>query len=636
MCGICGIFNFGTSKDADQDLLRKMCDTIRHRGPDDEGYYTNGGIGLGMRRLAIIDLHTGQQPISNEERTIWVVNNGEIYNFQQLRETLIKKGHRFYTRSDTEVIVHLYEDHGVDFVNHLRGMFAFAIWDANKNSLVLGRDRLGKKPLNYALRNGTLIFGSEIKSILEHPHINKDVDLEALDSYLTYQYIPSPLTIFRGIQKLPPASTLTCDKNGNIDIRQYWDIDFRSKLDLSEEEYGERILHKLKEATKLRMISDVPLGAFLSGGIDSSAVVGLMSELSPRPIKTFAIGFEDQEFSELKHARLVADHFRTDHTEFVVKPKMVEVLPKLIWHYGEPYADSSAFPSYYLARETRKFVTVALCGDGGDENFAGYLRYRGQLKANSLSKIYPFLGGRIIAKLFRLLPESTEKISLIHRANSVSQTLLESPAYRNIRWYYFFRNYQKEQIYSDWMKNSLGSRNAYDYMAGVHSRSQAKAFLDKLLYTDIKAYLAEDLLVKMDIATMANSLEVRSPFLDHEFMEFTAQIPPRLKLKGRTLKYILKKCLKGFVPEKILSRPKWGFGPPVGRWFRSDLKDYVREILLDPASLDRGYFDKAYVKQMVHEHIEGGKDHTSRIWALLMLELWHKIYIDGDSPISLQ
>jgi len=626
MCGICGIFDYGSRKDVSQALLRKMCDTIIHRGPDEEGYYTSGSIGLGMRRLSIIDLQTGQQPIHNEEKSVWVINNGEIYNFQELRESLQKKGHHFYTKSDTEVIVHLYEDHGIDCVQHLRGMFAFAIWDTNEQKLFLARDRLGKKPLSYTLHNGTFLFGSEIKCILAHPAISKKVDLRSLDSYLTYQYVPGPASIFEGISKLPPAHTLTCDRSGQVRIQQYWDMDYRNKWSLSEEEYCVQIRERLKEATKIRMISDVPLGAFLSGGIDSSAVVGMMSEVSPTPVKTFSIGFEEQEYSELAYARQVAELFGTDHTEFIVKPQMVEVLEKLMWHYGEPYADSSAFPSYYLANETRKFVTVALCGDGGDENFAGYLMYRALKRAHTLARIYRSMGGKAIKRLMDLIPTSAERVDFIRKAKKAATVLLKPPSSMNIHWYSFFNDEQKDMLYTDRMKNILDGVDADEFMARSFRNAPVDHWLDRLLYTDIKTYLPEDLLVKMDIATMANSLEVRSPFLDHRFMEFTAKIPFHLKLKGSTLKHILKKSMEGFLPKNILHRRKMGFGLPIIEWFRTDLKDYVRDVLLSEACLDRGYFKKDYIEEILDEHMFQNKNHANRIWALLMLEIWHRSF----------
>ncbi|MFH1784734.1 MAG: asparagine synthase (glutamine-hydrolyzing) [bacterium] len=461
MCGICGVFNYGSKESVDKDLLHKMCNVMIHRGPDEEGYYVKGDIGLGIRRLAIIDLKTGHQPIHNEDKSIWVIDNGEIYNFQELRENLEKKGHRFYTKTDTEAIVHLYEDYGIDCVKYLRGMFAFALWDETKKKLFLVRDRLGKKPLNYMIKNRGLVFGSEIKCILENPEIKKEVNLEALHYYLTYQYIPSPLTMFEGIEKLPPASILSCDEKGNINIRRYWNLNYRNKLNLEEEEYIEQIRSKLKEATKLRMISDVPVGAFLSGGLDSSVIVGLMSEISSEPVKTFSIGFEEQDFSELHYARIVAKHFGTNHTEFIVKSQMVEILPKLIWHYGEPYADSSALPSYYVANETRKHVTVALNGDGGDENFAGYLRYRAHKIAYFVANIYKYSGGKIVNRILDLFPESSNQRNLLRKAKRFSSALFEPPEYRNIRWHCFFNNEQKMKLYSKNMRTKFLQHNAY-------------------------------------------------------------------------------------------------------------------------------------------------------------------------------
>ncbi len=637
MCGICGIFNYSSKLPIEKKLLNKMCNAIIHRGPDDEGYYFSpdsavhgSQIGLGIRRLSIIDLQTGHQPIHNEDAKIWVIDNGEIYNFQELRLNLQEKGHKFYTKTDTEVIVHLYEDYGIDCVKYLRGMFAFALWDEKKRKLFLVRDRLGKKPLSYTIHNGYLIFGSEIKCILEISEIKREINLEALHYYLTYQYVPSPLSMFKNIKKLPPASILSCDEQGNINIQNYWNLNYRNKLNLREEEYGEQIREKLKEATKLRMISDVPLGAFLSGGIDSSAIVGLMSEISSEPVKTFSIGFEEQDFSELEYARLVANHFGTNHQEFIVKPQMIDILPKLVWHYGEPYADSSALPSYYVARETRKYVTVALNGDGGDENFAGYMRYKANKIAYFVAKIYRYAGGKRINFILDLFAESSNQQNFLRKAKRFSSALFESPEYRNIQWHCFFNNEQKMRLYSDEMRDRFAKVNAYDYMAEIFINAPADDFLDKILYTDVRTYLPEDLLVKMDIAAMANSLEVRSPFLDHKFMEFAVQIPAYFKLRGLTLKYILKKSMKGFLPKKILNRSKMGFGIPIAKWFRQDLKEYIKEILLDKKSTKRGYFNHKYVEQMIEEHISGRRDHGYRLWALLMFELWHRIYIDGE------
>jgi asparagine synthase (glutamine-hydrolysing) len=630
MCGICGRLNFNDEL-VTKEFIHRMCQVLKHRGPDDEGIYINPKseirnpkIGMGVRRLKVIDLETGHQPIHNEDKRIWIVCNGEIYNFKDLRMDLEKRGHKFYTKSDTETIIHLYEDYGIDCVKYLRGMFAFAIWDERKRGLFLARDRLGQKPLVYAMINGSFIFASEIKSILENPEVEKEVNLEALHHYLTYQYIPASLTMFSGIKKLPPASILICNAKGEIKIERYWDLNYKNKLKLSEPEYCEKILELLREAVELRLISDVPLGAFLSGGIDSSAVVGIMSQLMDRPVKTFSIGFEEEDFSEINYARTIAKYFHTDHYEFIVKPETIEILPKLIWHYNEPFADSSALPTYYLARETRKHVTVALNGDGGDENFAGYDRYKAN-KIASYCNIIPRSLKRIAAGMAGKLP--------MRKANRFFQAINESPERRNIRWHCFFDNERKNKLYSEEMRKKLSYLDAYDYMINVFQEAEADDFLDKILYTDINTYLPGDLLVKMDIATMAHSLEARSPFLDHKFMEFNARIPSRFKLKGLTSKYILKKALKGLLPEEILKRGKMGFGIPIGKWFRYQLKDYIREILLDTRNLQRGYFTRESIRQLLDEHISGKVDHGYRLWALLNLELWHRMFIDGTLKV---
>src|SRR5882724_2545747 len=402
MCGIAGIVHSDRS-DVDQDLLARMCAAIRHRGPDDDGFYVNGPVGLGMRRLAIIDLNTGQQPIHNQDRTAWIVFNGEIYNYRELRDQLEKLGHTFYTNSDTEAIIHAYDRYGADCPRHLRGMFAFAIWNERTQELFLARDRVGKKPLLYAEVNGQFVFGSEFTALLQHPDIGKDIDVEALHHYLSFMCVPAPLTAYRAIRKLEPGHSLRW-KNGEIKIERYWQPNFSKKLKISEEEAGERLIEVLRDAVKVRLMSEVPLGAFLSGGIDSSAVVALMSEVSSEPVKTFSIGFEEQDFSELHHARRVAEHVGADHHEFIVRPDAMEILPTLVEHYGEPFADSSAVPSYYVSRETRKYVTVALNGDGGDECFAGYQRYAGMSIAQKYANLPGKLRDGVISNVVAALP----------------------------------------------------------------------------------------------------------------------------------------------------------------------------------------------------------------------------------------
>ncbi|HLD36769.1 MAG TPA: asparagine synthase (glutamine-hydrolyzing) [Planctomycetota bacterium] len=638
MCGICGRINFdpngtsfGRNTPVSDDLMHRMCDTIIHRGPDSEGIFNSQSqisnpksqIALGIRRLAIIDLTTGDQPIHNEDKSIWLVLNGEIYNFQELRDGLLKKGHSFYTKTDTEVIVHLYEEYGVDCVKHLRGMFALALWDNNKGQLFLARDRLGKKPLYYAQTDRYLIFGSEMKAILANPEIKKEVDLDALDYYLTYYYIPSPLSIFKGIRKLPPASYLVCDANGAIKIERYWQIDYRAKHSLSQKEYCNRIMELLEESTKIRMISDVPLGALLSGGIDSSAIVGLMARNSSKPIKTFSIGFGETGYSELKYAKLVAEHFKTEHHEFIVTPKVIDILPDLVWHYGEPYADSSMLPSYYVARETRKHVTVALNGDGGDENFAGYPRYLAQkLMSLPLARILSRMANLLIPPLGPADPKSF--FTRLKRFTAVAGL---NPAQRYLVWQLCFNSAYRQKLYSPLIRDKI-NQPSENYLMDIYNHAKADNHLDRMLYTDVTAYLPEDLLVKMDIASMANSLESRSPFLDHKLMEFSAGIPANLKLKGFTLKHLLKKSLKGFLPDEILMRGKMGFGVPISRWFRGELKGYLQEILSAESIRKRGYLQPEPIQELIRQHLAGQADHGARLWALLVLELWFREFID--------
>src|SRR3989339_367936 len=625
MCGITGIYNYGNDKPIEKGILQKMCDVIRHRGPDSEGIFLRNSVGLGIRRLAIIDLQTGNQPIHNEDNTLWIVLNGEIYNFIELKKDL-SKNHSFYTKTDTEVILHLYEQYGEKCVEHLRGMFAFAIWDEKNKKIFIAKDRVGKKPLYYTLINGSFVFASEIKSILEYIKKTPETDLEAIDLYLTYQYIPSPKTIFKNIKSLLPAHTLTCDKNGNIKTEKYWDLDFIKKTDLSFAEACKKTESLLTEATDLRMISDVPLGAFLSGGHDSSIIVGLMSKLSKQPVKTFSIGFDESEFSELKYARIAANHFKTDHHEFIVKASFIDILPRLVWHYGQPYADSSALPSYFVSNETRKHVTVALNGDGGDETFGGYLRYKAMKGSMFFSFPFQMLGSNLTKKIASFIPYSEEKRFFRYMKRMIS-ALSNSPELRNLQWHYYSSNEAKEKLYTNSMKQNFNN-NTYKYLAGIFKNAPANNTMDRTFYTDIKAYLPECLLVKMDIASMANSLEARSPFLDHKVMEFSASLPPSWKVHGLTTKYILKKTFNNFLPKEIINRKKMGFGIPVGKWFRNEWKNYFIETVMSKKALERGYFKKESLEQLFKEHQESKRDNGYRLWALLMLELWHRVYVD--------
>lgn len=631
MCGICGKININNREVVDARLIHKMTEVLKHRGPDDEGIYINGNVGIGHRRLSIIDLSKdARQPMSNEDKSIWIVCNGEIYNFQELRKVLEKKGHIFCSRSDTEVIIHLYEELGTDCVEKLRGMFAFCIWDEKRKRLFLARDRIGQKPLNYAIKNGNIIFASEIKSILQDPEISREVDINALDSYLTYQYVPAPETMFSGINKLPPAHSLVWE-NGKIKIERYWNLNFQNKINMAEDEFCQRILDLLTEATKIRLVSDVPLGVFLSGGIDSSAIVGLMSKLSTHPVKTFSIGFEEETFNELKYARKVAKIFATDHHEYIVKPEALNILPKIIWHFNEPFADSSCIPTYYLSKMTRQEVTVALNGDGGDETFAGYERYVANKIANIYNLIPQSIRKNLVSFITTVLPESTRRKDFIKRFKRFAKANDSSRERRYARWMSIFDDDLKSNLYSEKLKNRLKGIDSWNYLLDVYRQSDANNFIDATLFVDIMTYLPGDLLVKIDISSMANSLEARSPFLDHKLMEFAASIPSNLKLKGWTTKYLLKKALTKILPKDILNRRKAGFGVPIGTWFRQELKDYAYDILLSEKSLKRGYFKKEAIKRILDEHTKGKIDHGARIWSLINFELWHQMFIDNYS-----
>lgn len=651
MCGICGILNVGSGDEIKEDTIRRMCSVMEYRGPDDEGIYSgweeNGkkNVGLGIRRLAIIDLETGHQPIHNEDKTIQIVCNGEIYNFQELRKELESQGHYFYTNSDVETIVHLYETHGIDCLKFLRGMFAFAIWDNRKKSLFLARDRIGQKPLCYTEYRGQLIFASEIKSILQIPGIPREVNLEAIHHYLTYRYVPAPLTAFKNITKLPPAHYLVWEK-GKVSVNRYWNLNrffaplrmtgsgvrmtgsgIRTTGEMRERDYCERIRELLEEAVKLRLVSDVPLGTFLSGGIDSSIITGLMSKLMNKPVKTFSIGFEDKAYDELQYARTIARHFKTDHHEYVVKPDAIEILPKLIWHYNEPFADSSSIPSYYVAKETRREVTVALNGDGGDENFAGYPRYKALRIAEYYDRM-PLKIRKFLQKTAMQIPPQPNRKSFLWRMNKFLKPINLTREQRYVNWICFFDNDEKNRLYTPSFKEETKGIDSFDYLNKYHEMSGCDDFLDSALFTDIMTYLPDDLLVKIDIAAMANSLEARSPFLDHKFIEFAASIPSNLKLHGLGNKYILKKAFSDFLPPSILSRTKMGFAVPISKWLRSELKEYACEILLDKHTVERGYFRKKYIKQLFDEHCREQYDHGYLLWTLLNFELWHRMFID--------
>ena len=654
MCGICGEIAFNNAVRVAP--FQRMGRVMTYRGPDDEGMVffrgnkyleakdpqsfplTGSGfeVALGHCRLSIIDLSTAaHQPMCNEDGRIWIVFNGEIYNFQEIRERLVKRGHLFKSKSDTEVILHAYEEWGVECLGLFRGMFAFGIWDSNLQRLFIARDRLGKKPLVYFHQNDHFAFASEIKALLQLPGVERKVNLHALHHYLTYQYVPSPDTIFEGIKKIPPAHYLLYDRYGTPKIERYWKLNFNAGsgtyTDIKELE--DRVRGELEESVKLRLISDVPLGAFLSGGVDSSLIVGIMAKLSGKPVKTFSIGFEEKEFDELSYARMVSDHFATEHHEFVVKPNAIEILPKLVWHYNEPFADSSAIPTYYVANLTKEFVKVVLTGDAGDENFAGYPRYLRAKWVTTFTKMPEKLRKDLLPKFLRAFSTLGWRKEKLNRLSDFVGCLSADQARNYTEQIKVFNAEEKEDVYTEDFREKVEKIEPLDFLLKKFQESGTENLLEQLLYVDMNSYLPEDLLVKIDIATMANSLEARVAFLDHKFMELVAGIPSHLKLKGTTAKFILKEAFSNFLPETILKRKKMGFVVPVSRWFRNELKDYVYEILLDSRSLNRGYFKRKGIEGLLSDHLKLRYDHSAKIWALLFLEIWFRVFMDkeGDS-----
>ncbi len=634
MCGIVGIVDL-RRRPVDRAVLERMTDALQHRGPDDAGQYLDGEVGLGQRRLSIIDVAHGRQPMSNEDRTIWVSFNGEIYNFRTLREELEKRGHRFATRCDTEVILHAYEEYGIDCLAHFRGMFALAVWDAGRRRLFLARDRVGKKPLFYIEADGCFVFASELQGLVRHPAVSQEIDPTAIDDYLTYGYIPAPKTPYRGVRKLPPAHYLTLEltkakaAHGRINCQRYWQLQYAPKLDLDEVEAAEGLVEQLEEAVRLRLISDVPLGALLSGGVDSSLVVALMSRLSAGAVKTFSIGFDEADFDELPYARLVARRYGTDHHELVVRPNALEVLPTLVRHYGEPYADSSAVATFYVAKLTRQFVTVALNGDGGDENLAGYERYLGCLLGSTYRKIPRLARKALIEPWLRVIPESLPRRHRLGQAKRFLRAASLPPAECYLHWMSYFRARQKRGLYTAEFQSELAGHDGGRWLLGLLDslgRNGADP-LDALLAADVESYLPYDLLVKMDIATMANSLEARSPFLDHKVMEFCARLPSRYKRRGTTLKYLLKKVARGILPAENLNRRKMGFGVPVGEWMRGELRAEMESLLLSPGARTRRYLRPSAVRRLLQQHFEAKHDYAFQLWALFWLELWHREFL---------
>ena len=626
MCGITGIVGRRPGSMVDEAVIRRMCRTIVHRGPDDEGVYVHGPVGIGMRRLSIIDLAGGHQPVHNEDETVWVVFNGEIYNYPELRTQLERHGHRFYTNTDTEVIVHLYEDLGVDCVHKLRGMFAFAIYDERRRALLLARDRLGKKPLHYALTDDALLFGSEIKAILAAAPELVEIDREALLQFFYFSYIPDPRTAYTRIQKLPPAHTLEF-RNGEIKVRNYWDLPAYGTLSPgSEEECLEELEQRLFEAVRIRMIADVPLGALLSGGTDSSTVVALMARASSRPVKTFTIGFRNQDFNEAEYARAVARHFGTDHHELIVEPKIGQELDTLTGTLEEPFADSSILPTYFVSCLARRYVTVALSGDGGDELFAGYDRYRLRLGRTPFDLIPGRVRRWYREKIHPKLPHGTWA-----RRLTFNMTLPFRDRYLDTISYLPAFGPERQVFSDDFLDSVECCQDPLDLFRAYYEGAPARDPLSRLLYLDTKTYLAADILTKVDRMSMATSLEVRAPMLDHVFLEWVAALPAEWKLRDGTRKYILRKLAKRVgVPGAVLEQPKRGFALPLVHWMRHELKDELR-VLVEPRTLQRGYFRPAAVRQLLEEHFRQRRDHSGILWQLLIFELWHRNFLEAAS-----
>ena len=624
MCGICGTAGF-----ADQDLLKRMCDAMRHRGPDAEGYYTDGSAaGLGMRRLSIIDLAGGQQPMTDERQRYRLVFNGEIYNHQELRRQLEAKGHRFTSQADTEAIVHLYEESQERCVEQLNGDFAFAIWDTATQRLFLARDRLGVKPLYYWHGSQRFAFASELKALLCLPEVSKALDLEALDSYLTFLYIPAPRSIFREIQKLPAGCFLTVER-GAVRITRYWRlVPGTGGPSVPGGEVQEAIVAQLREAVRVRLMSDVPLGVFLSGGIDSSCVTALMSQCSRQRVQTFSLGFERPyaSYSELPAARVAATTFRTDHHEFIVKPDIASLLPQVVWHMDEPFADSSALLTFLIAREARHAVTVALTGIGGDEVFGGYPRYLGAWASLS----YERLPRRLRAGLARIaerLPETHTSRNVTGWMKRFTHGGLESRERRYLHWISFVHEPLKRRLYTAKLQASLEGGDPYAASYDVLTES-AEAFLDQVNLLDLETYLPDDLLVMGDKMSMAHGLEVRVPFCDHRLVELAVAIPLRQRLQGFRLKGLLKHAMAPLLPPPLLHKPKQGFMVPIGQWMRRELQPLCAELLSREAVRKRGLFSPEVVDELASRHRHGAEDLTHPLYALMVLELWCQQYLD--------
>ncbi len=642
MCGITGAVWDDPAKAVDEATLGRMIAVLAHRGPDDEGAHLDrlapqpaqagqsGAVGaaLGHRRLSIIDLAGGHQPMANEDGSVWVVFNGEIYNHRDLRRRLEGMGHRLRTHSDTETLVHLYEDEGPDMLRHLNGMFALAVWDSRRRQLLLARDRLGEKPLVYRHEPGRLLFASELKSLLQVPGVPREIDPQALDAYLTYQYVPHPQSILRGFAKLPPAHYAVY-RQGRLDVRPYWSPDFNAEEPRPAADYAEELRELLTSSVAMRLESEVPLGAFLSGGVDSTIIVGLMQKLAGEPVRTFSIGFPVREYDETRYARIAAERFGTVHEEFRVEPDAVGILPKLVWHFDEPFADSSAIPTWYVAEMTRRHVTVALTGDGGDELFAGYPRYRAAWLAGGFDSLPSLVRRFAAARFWQRLPAGSRQKSRVRQLKRFLEALGSTPARRYLEWISIFGESRRAELFSDDFLARLPDADPVEFLAAALGRASARDPVTATSLADLVTYLPCDLMTKVDIAAMAHGLECRPPFLDHRVVELAARMPVDLKFRRGSGKRILRQAFGDLLPTAIQRRGKMGFGVPLDHWFRGPLAPFAREVLFDSRTRERGYFRPETVEALLDDHIAGRFNHSARLWALLFLELWHREWIDA-------
>jgi len=628
MCGIAGRVNFKSEAPIESSLIGRMCDLIAHRGPDGDGSWVDGFVGFGHRRLAIIDLSpAGRQPMSTASGDVWITFNGEIYNFQELRLELESKGHHFRTRTDTEVLLAAYQEYGVACLSKLRGMFAFALWDRPRRRLFIARDRLGKKPLHYFVDKDGIAFASEPKAFLADPAFQPRPSMEAIAEYLTYQYVPSPLSAFEGVAKLPPAHYLVVE-DGKVQVERYWKLSYRQKAALSEDDACEGLIEKLREAVRLRLISDVPLGAFLSGGIDSTIVVGVMSQLTSAPVKTFSIGFEgDAAYDETAYARMAAERFKTEHTEFRVAPSALDLIDTLIWHHDGPFGDSSAVPTYIVSKLAREHVTVVLTGDGGDEVFAGYRRFAAAL----ISERLPSPAIHAARVLSSALPASRHDRTWWASARRFVQAAADPVDLRVTRWMASFFD-DLDALLQPEFRARVAPLDKLAYLAREQDRMRGLSTLSRLLHANFVSYLPDDLLVKTDRCTMANSLEARSPFLDRELIEFVARLPDDLKLRGQHTKVILREAFADLLPPAINRRGKMGFGVPVGAWFRGQLRDYVRDLLLAPNARYRDMLSGSFVENLVNDHLSGKRHVGPQLWTLICFEEWLRLLPAWTSP----